>query len=579
MVTLLRNRLLHVACGALGALGALGTIACSAAPPPPPIVEVAAPPAPPPEPAARWIRTGGATSPGVPWGDDRVVLVGGRRAILARDGTLRPEVAPMPEPLLEIFLVPTASGPKLVARSEHAVYRLDDPLGPAVTLARAARVPLRAGAGPGVVGVWARGIAARFLDVITGEPRALAGIAQPAFVDGVAFRNAREGVILLGTAGLFVTVDGGASLRAVGARFDAVEVRGSALVARRGNEEVEIDPAGARVGGAPPPVAEGALFEGWAVAHGGDPLVAAARGGVRLAGGDLLVADAWAGVARVDPATGAVRARIPLPAFDRAWGRGGGGIGGAPQALWLTCDIGERGMIWPLATAPLPTALGAPALELHRAHGSTSPSGGVPLGDRGRHPHGAWVAVARAEGALADGRAVSLLIPPAKGEPGAPTGDAPRIQITGSGEHVEALAPLGFYPRERFTDDEAESNQLALVGAVEEGASHVLSFVMADRREAFAVTQAPGREAVSRTFSWARIHAGHGIAADDQGLFASTDGGVTWAQVPRARGLRRHDRARGEDRGRLLGLPIPRLRRRERGGRPHRGRVDPPRLG
>src|SRR6185369_61116 len=50
--------------------------------------------------------------------------------------------------------------------------------------------------------------------------------------------------------------------------------------------------------------------------------------------------------------------------------------------------------------------------------------------------------------------------------------------------------------------------------------------------EAFVVTQAPGREAAFHRFAWARVHAGRGIAASREGLFASTDGGATWAAVP-----------------------------------------------
>lgn len=103
------------ACFLRSAFVALPLAGCSAAPPPPVAVSVEAPPRPPPEPPARWVRTGGATSFGVPWNDDRVVLLGGRRAILARDGTLRPELAPLPEPLEELFLVPTAGGPRLAA--------------------------------------------------------------------------------------------------------------------------------------------------------------------------------------------------------------------------------------------------------------------------------------------------------------------------------------------------------------------------------------------------------------------------------------------------------------------------------
>jgi hypothetical protein len=533
MATILRIRFLATACGVIPAIG------CSAAPPPPAAVEVAAPPAPPapPEPAARWVRTGGETSFGVPWGEERAVLVGGRRAILGRDGALRPEVAPLPEPLEELFLVPTeAGGPRLVGRSAHAVYRLDDPLGPAVTLARTEGVPLRAGAGPGVVGVWARGVTARFLDVVTGEPRAMSGLVQPVFVSGMAFRSVREGALLLGPAGLFVTSDGGASLRPVGGSYTGVEVRGSALVAHGGGGDVAVDPVAGKVGEPPPPPAERGTFEAWVAAGGGDPLLAAARGGVRLDGGDLLVANAHVGVARVDPWTAAIRTAIPLPRADAADGPLGNGdscqLGRAKEITWLDCEHADRQKLWAVATAgpqpvllgAAPVAPGAPALgALNVPLGSTSPSGGVQLADHARQPDGTWRAYGTAEGALADGRSVRLAIPYAAGDPAV----YPGLQIAGPGGSLEVLPQLRF----------VRTPHPWLVGAIEESAEHLLSFVIADGDDDVAVTQAPGREAAFRKFVWARLHAGHGIAASKEGLFASTDGGITWEAIPAPEGL------------------------------------------
>jgi hypothetical protein len=189
---------------------------------------------------------------------------------------------------------------------------------------------------------------------------------------------------------------------------------------------------------------------------------------VRLGGGDWLVAEAHGGVARVDSVTGAVRALSPLPGSDPVGPADECRVGRAAEIAWIACDIARRRRIWGLATGALPAALGTPALELERDRvllsmfgweapaGSTSPSGGVRLADRVRQPDGTWRRLGRADGALADGRSVALHLPPAKGEPGfgqaARDGDAsyPRLQITSPDGRVEALAPLRFYPRERY---------------------------------------------------------------------------------------------------------------------------------
>src|SRR4051812_9211737 len=67
------------------------------------------PPVPPAPPAsARWVESGGATLIGPTVSDGTLVLLGGRRALVGRDGSLRNETVPSPEPLMELLAVPAA---------------------------------------------------------------------------------------------------------------------------------------------------------------------------------------------------------------------------------------------------------------------------------------------------------------------------------------------------------------------------------------------------------------------------------------------------------------------------------------
>ena len=116
-------------------LAALLASACSGEPLPPPAVVHTAEPPPPPPPApplapARWIEGGGATLVGPVIGDATLVLLGGRRALVGKDGVVTGEKAPCPEPLMELVEVPTPGGARLVGRGQLGIYRFDDPLGP-----------------------------------------------------------------------------------------------------------------------------------------------------------------------------------------------------------------------------------------------------------------------------------------------------------------------------------------------------------------------------------------------------------------------------------------------------------------
>src|SRR5262249_10633076 len=135
------------------ALAACGTPPAVAPPPKP--IDLPPPPAPPAPPAARWTESVGATFVGPEVDGGTLVVLGGRRALVAKDGAVTAETAPSPEPIEEIIEVPSKSGArKLVARTTHGVVRLDDPLGAPAPIAHAERVINKLGSAPGVVAIW-----------------------------------------------------------------------------------------------------------------------------------------------------------------------------------------------------------------------------------------------------------------------------------------------------------------------------------------------------------------------------------------------------------------------------------------
>ena len=79
-------------------------------------------------PKARWVETGSYNAVGPATSQGTLVLLGGRRAVVAPDGSLRTASGATPEPIVEYLEVPTASGARLVGRGEQGLYRFDDPL-------------------------------------------------------------------------------------------------------------------------------------------------------------------------------------------------------------------------------------------------------------------------------------------------------------------------------------------------------------------------------------------------------------------------------------------------------------------
>src|SRR5262245_40317140 len=113
----------------IAASALLALMGCAAAPEPAPVAPPAVPPvvvAPGPD-APRWIlsrgpsRVGGETIAGT------LVILGGRRAILAADGSVRSESAAISEPVYEVVEVPTPAGPRYFSAAPRRILRFDDP--------------------------------------------------------------------------------------------------------------------------------------------------------------------------------------------------------------------------------------------------------------------------------------------------------------------------------------------------------------------------------------------------------------------------------------------------------------------
>lgn len=563
--------------GALGLGLALLAPACSAPPPPPPQVAVTPPPVvavaeAPPLPPARWIDSSGATLKGPSLPGGTLVLLGGRRALVAKDGTTKIETVPTPEGLLAIIEVPTASGQRrLVGHGAHTIYRFDDPLGAPVALARSDVLVDHIGAGPGLVAVWDyQSFSPRFIDVETGAPKTLPNLPLLP-LRAVAFRNANEGAGAFEAAGLAVTTDGGASWRLASdaakgrdaLRITGLRLRGDAVRAfvYANGSDAPVDIGQARLDNlieSPEPSGELPLLR-WIRVTERDPLDVAAASGIESPAGGAVIASHGL-IARVDTKTGAV---VDLAEFSKGYGLGACEVGRAGAAAWLGCILSEDGesggFVDPFAVlrVPLTSSKLAPEAPSIRVPSEVavrmSPSGGLMLfgtcepDDEGdacvRQPDGSWstfvVNIDLAEhgaGALADGR-VALVrgldeddFPERDRGEELAGGDRPDpvIVTVDKAGNDQRLATLSF-------SDRPES-RLSVVSPIEEDADHTLRFVLADDDGSlYSVVQPPGREgAVPQRIprvSHARIRAGKGIAVGEGRVVASPDGGSTWTEV------------------------------------------------
>jgi hypothetical protein len=521
-----------------------------------------------------------------------LVLVGGRRALVAKDGSVRAEGKPSPELLHEIIEVPTESGARrLVARGTTGIYRLDDPLGPVRPLAQSESDLLAIGAAAGMVAVWTYGHdMPRFIDVETGRTRSLTSL-PPVPMRSVAFRNTKEGAAIFEGVGVATTSDSGATWKRVSeaVRGDALWVSGvrlrdgalRAFVFEEGRDAT-IDAAKGSLGKleeAPATGVKSPLLR-WIRATHRDPLAVAMSAGVELPGHGALIASHGM-VARVDTTTGLVTA---AEEFARGTGMTSCTMGRAGGDALVACALStdEKGDLSdPYGVLRVP--LDAPALKLEKpvlvrngeAELRTSTSGGAMLmspcaaDEEGevcaRQPNGKWITLRsevslheRGAGPLADGR-VAFLRNMFEGDTpgGAPrdgdeetegeqdegeadegrTEEVPEARrmyiaaIDANGKE-ERIATLAFRP----------SGELRIASPIEEGEDRALHFVFSDDEGLYAVGGVKGAAALAperlAEMAGARMRAGRGMALGNERVQATTNGGKTWADVPLPEGMR-----------------------------------------
>nr|AYM52626.1 hypothetical protein [Aetherobacter sp.] len=568
-------------------IAALFASGCAGAKPPPlpPAIKdldaplVAADPVPP----ARWVESGGATLIGPSVGDGTLVLLGGRRALVQRDGSIRNETVPSPEPLLELLEVPSAaSGAKgsIVGRGKFGLYRFDDPLGAAVTLARGGGALARIGALPGVLAAWTtRSDLPYFLDVTTGRERALPGLPGPP-MRAVTFVDRTRGAAIFEVVGLVTSVDGGATWRLAdaatagdGLRMNGLRRRDAAIRAYTYAEgpEAGVDIDAGKLGVIEPPsvpAKSASPLLRWIQITGRDPLEAAASGGIDLGPRGALVASHGL-LARVDPATGAI---LELVEFARGKWMNACSAAAADDGAFIACALSEDqggadlfdpfGVLHVTASDPLrvdrPIVIRNGDVDLR-----SSPSGGAmimgscaPERDGEvcvRQSTGKWLPLrseleldARGVGPLADGRIAYLRgmtdddvspdpepDPRARGAKGAP-GDSDTAPLHHL--HVATLDAAG-HERALAAITLPEGLEVARVESpIEEDVDHALHLVIEAGSQLFAVGWQPGKgpaqvQALGRPGA-ARIHAGRGLSLGDDHLLVSPDGGDTWSEAP-----------------------------------------------
>lgn len=482
---------------------------------------------------------------------------------------------------MEIIQVPNTKGElRLVGRGQRGIYRFDDPIGPAVLLARSEAPIDHIGAGPGLVAVWDyQSYAPRFIDVDTGQIKTLAGMpALPA--RAMAFRNEREGAAAFEAAGLAVTTNGGSSwrliddgadknaLRVTGIRLDQGSIeafvytngpRGAVDVAQR-----RLSPMRER----PEPVTEAPLLK-WIRVTERDPLEAAASSGVEAQGGAALIASHGL-IARVDTKTGAIG---ELHEFAKGYGLSTCAMARSGASAWAACTLSEGD-----DNSDFSDPFGVFRVELSGAHITAdrpalrrsgeaevraSLSGGLLVAapcspdDEGdvcvRQPDGTWHTLSvkadvwrSGAGPLADGR-VAFVRGLEEGDEGSSDGDgafAARAEGEGAGDEgrtagrpsIVAIDKSGKERRVATLNMDRGERELRVMSPIEEDADHTLRFVLADEEGVFAVAQHPDHEGASpqriSQATHARLHAGRGIAIGEGRVLSSADGGSTWIEAP-----------------------------------------------
>lgn len=523
-----------------GGLALLAINACAPVAPEPPRAPAPVEATASPRSKARWVERG-VTRVGPAWGDETLVLLGGRRALLARSGELRLETAPAPELLEQIIVVPGARGPRVIGLGAQALHRFDDPLGPAVTLARWGDA-LRAravGSLPDRVALWfTHEDRPRVLDLDGRVAPAPFGLTLP--MSEVEFSSAREGTLIL-DIGAATTRDGGVTW--------AIDADGPGL-RKRSLEPIPSDaPALRRWLGA----------EGFART----PLDVAVVEGLSLSPDRALIAGPR-GVARVDLITGSVIDAAPCPTapdrvalldheldrFDEA-----ASIARAGRSILFSCPaqgqpiedatalrtvvldrprlgLGDNPLHLARPARPITTSRGG---ALYQAACAEGPARGSAEGLCVLQPGGRWatftpVADQIGLAPLADGRITFLrgvssrsLGPGHQQSPG-----APRVIVRDvSGAETEIPLTIG-----------GARSEIELVGPVDETEQGELRLLLLDHDgEAPAqvvVQPLDGRPATVRSIEGAlqvAMHQGRGLAITHHGVLESLDGGATWVEI------------------------------------------------
>ena len=511
--------------------------------------DAAAPSAPaaPPSPSRRALlphHPGPPSSVGPRWAGGTLLVLSGRRALVAADGAITDEEVSLPGLVHELREVVDRQGAaRVVGQGWGQIFLLDarDPLGKARV-----RVDLGEGMGllgamPGVLVVGGEAGPPLFVDLETGAPSARPPLPELP-LHAVAFRSASEGAAVFGEAGLAVSADGGRSFRLVTGDTRAVVsvvLRGGDLVALTGGEEppmeATIDVAHASLGALhpPEPPSEPATVR-WVRRTRTDPLAEAIDKGVLLPGGGAVVA-APGLLARVDAASGAVAELVeigPAPArfgyrcrVDRAGG-----------ALWASCQSERR---WSLFQIHAEGALRAdPPVAESTAPGNqvrlvTGTGGGAlwtapcaPQAEKTwcvRQPDGRWQSVAvpfrgqDSAGPLADGRVAFL-------------GDDPETL------RVEAVGPDGATAELAIVRRQGEcTERLRPSGSVEEDEEGLLHFMVDSPCGTLAVAQragGPTTQVGAVLANRVRLRHGRGWAVHAGAAAWSRDWGLTWGSLP-----------------------------------------------
>jgi hypothetical protein len=303
----------------LGLSGAsLALAACSSAPPPPPVkpVATAKPVEPAPPPPARWVRHLGGSMPGVRTPKGTLVLLGGKRALVADDGTIT-AVKADDEPIDALEVVPVPGGsPVVIGTSLAAVYRFDDPVGPGKRIASLSRVIMGVHTYPGRIGLRTT-TGTLWLDV-DGKSASAPPLALQA--TKLSFADDKRGIAAFPAAGNAVTNDGGATWTLLD-RAPSSDLDGRDGVLRLGEQEV--DAATGKL--SPRTERREPTLVRWLRKVGLSPLEVAVKHGLELAPGRAL-AGGHDVLLEVDLATGlpvaehSLAAHLPKDTTVHTWG-------------------------------------------------------------------------------------------------------------------------------------------------------------------------------------------------------------------------------------------------------------------